>query len=46
MTLQGKNILVIGGSSGIGFGVARAALGEGAAVDPRLKQCGAGGRGG
>ena len=32
MTLQGKNILIVGGSSGIGFGVARAALGEGAAV--------------
>lgn len=32
MTLQGKRVLVIGGSSGIGFGVARGALGEGARV--------------
>ncbi len=32
MTLQGKNVLVIGGSSGIGFGVAKALLGEGAEV--------------
>jgi len=32
MTLQGKRVLVIGGSSGIGFGVACAALGEGARV--------------
>jgi NAD(P)-dependent dehydrogenase (short-subunit alcohol dehydrogenase family) len=32
VTLRGKNVLVIGGSSGIGFGVARALLGEGAVV--------------
>jgi len=30
--LEGKRVLVIGGSSGIGFAVARAALGEGALV--------------
>jgi NAD(P)-dependent dehydrogenase (short-subunit alcohol dehydrogenase family) len=30
--LQGKKILVIGGSSGIGFSVAKAALAEGAEV--------------
>lgn len=33
MQLQGQRILVIGGSSGIGFAVARAALAEGAEVD-------------
>ncbi len=32
MTLQGKRVLVIGGGSGIGLAVARAALGEGAEV--------------
>ena len=32
MTLQGKRVLVIGGGSGIGLAVARAALGEGALV--------------
>jgi len=32
MALQGSRVLVIGGSSGIGFGVARAALAEGARV--------------
>ena len=32
MTLQGKRVLVIGGGSGIGLAVARAALGEGAVV--------------
>jgi NAD(P)-dependent dehydrogenase (short-subunit alcohol dehydrogenase family) len=31
-TLNGKRVVVIGGSSGIGFAVARAALGEGAQV--------------
>ncbi len=31
-TLENKRVLVIGGSSGIGFGVARAALAEGAQV--------------
>lgn len=30
--LSGKHVLIIGGSSGIGFGVAQAALGEGARV--------------
>lgn len=30
--LTGKHVLIIGGSSGIGFGVARAALAEGARV--------------
>ena len=32
MTLQGKQVLVVGGGSGIGLAVARAALGEGARV--------------
>lgn len=32
MTLQGKRVLVVGGGSGIGFAVARAAQTEGAAV--------------
>lgn len=32
MKLAGKHVLVIGGSSGIGFAVAKAALGEGALV--------------
>lgn len=30
--LAGKHVLIIGGSSGIGFGVARAALAEGAII--------------
>lgn len=32
MKLEGKHVLVIGGSSGIGFAVAKAAIGEGAQV--------------
>lgn len=32
MELEGKRVLIIGGSSGIGFAVARAALGQGARV--------------
>lgn len=32
MTLQGQNILIVGGSSGIGFGTAEAALAAGASV--------------
>jgi NAD(P)-dependent dehydrogenase (short-subunit alcohol dehydrogenase family) len=30
--LNGKTVLVVGGSSGIGFGIAKVALGEGATV--------------
>ena len=32
MTLQGKRIVIIGGATGIGFAVAKGAIGEGAEV--------------
>lgn len=45
MTLQGKRIIVLGGSSGIGEAVAQAAACEGAAVVIASSRAGARGRG-